>query len=64
MKAFKPIKTNQKIRVLVHGIGVYCRVKDIASREILDVVDAMNRERAAGNPCIGLMKDHIQVDVI
>lgn len=61
--SFAPIKPSQRIRVLVRGIGVYCHVRDIASDSIRAIVDAMNAERAAGNPCIGMVRDHIQVDI-
>ena len=64
----QPFGENQKIRVLVNGIGVYCRIKDIASRDILRVVEMINEERSAGKTTIGLVTNingqNIQVDVV
>lgn len=73
-RSMRPIGQNQKIRVLVNGIGVYCLVRDIASREILDIIQEMNDIRSTGQSCIGLLRGinktsdnkhlYVQVDVV
>lgn len=68
-KSQKPLRESQRIRVLINGIGVHCRVRDICTTAVREVVDEINRDRAAGRRTIGLLTTvstghHVQIDVI
>jgi hypothetical protein len=60
-----PLRPSQRIRVLINGQGVYCRVRDVRA-----VLDQINAERAAGRRTIGLLTQprdggpQVQIDVV
>jgi hypothetical protein len=46
------LKPNQKIRVLIDGLAIYCQVRGLSHVTLLACLTALNKSRETG-PCIG-----------
>ena len=65
-RRIQELKPNTRIRLIVDGFAVYCRVKDISSHEGIQAVEAINRELSQGVLMTGQLAQYgqrqIQID--